>query len=90
MADRHRVLNEAPMVLKSSIRPVIDLIVSCGFNIRGRDISPASLQSEDPLRRTVYVGPPKGENVLERIGPESGSLSHAIKSQYGHSNAPGH
>ncbi len=48
------------------------------------------MQSEDPLRRTVYVRPPKGENVLERIGAEPGSLLHAIKPQYGHSDAPGY
>ncbi len=88
--DKPRVVNEAPTVLKSSIRFAIALIVSHGFNIWSRDISQAFLQSEDPLRRTVYVRPPKGENILERIGADTCSLLHAIKPQYGLSYGPGY
>ncbi len=53
-----RVVNEAPTVLKSSVRLAVALIASKSFQIWSRDISQAFLQSEDPLRRTVYVRPP--------------------------------
>ncbi len=88
--EKPRVVKEAPTVLKSSIRLAIALIAGKGFQIWSRDISQAFLQSEDPLRRTVYIRPPKGEHILERIGAEPGSLLHAIKPQYGLSDAPGY
>ncbi len=91
--DKLRVVNEAPTVLKSSIRLTIALIVPHGFKIWSRDISQAFLQSTDPtdpLRRTVYVRPSREENVLERIGAEQWSLLYAIKPRYGLSDAPGY
>ena len=66
--DKPRVVNEAPTVNKSSIRTVLTLIASFGFNLFPRDISLAFLQSKDELKRNVYVRPPKGSNVLQTIG----------------------
>ncbi len=85
-----RVVNEAPTVLKSSIRLAVSLIPSHGFKTRSRDIPQAFLQIKDPLRRTVYVMPAKGEDLLRRIGAPPGSLLHAIKSQYGLTDTPGY
>ncbi len=88
--DKPRVENESSTVLQLSIRIAITFIVSHGFNIWSRDISQAFLESEYPLRLTIYVRPPEGENILERIGSDPGSLLHAIKPQYGLSDAPGY
>ncbi len=43
--DKPRVVNEAPTVLKSSIRLAIAMIASHGYKIWSRDISQAFLQS---------------------------------------------
>ncbi len=63
--DKPRAVNEAPTVLKYSVRLTVALVASKSFPTWSVDISQAILQSEDPLRRTVYVQPPKGEH--ERI-----------------------
>lgn len=76
--------------LKSSIRLSLALIVSNGFDIWSRDIFQAFLQSDEPLRRTVYVRPPKGEIVLQRIGAPPGTILRAIKAQYGLGDSPGY
>ncbi len=75
-------MNEAPTFLKSSIRLAIAIIASYGFNTWSRELCHAFLQSEYPLRRTVYVRPRKGENIPERIGEDSASLWYVIKPQY--------
>ncbi len=88
--EKPRVVNEALTVLKASIRLAVAFIASKGYPIWCLDISQAFLQREDRLRRTVYVRPPKGERILEQIWAEPGSLLHAIKPQYGFSDAPGY
>ncbi len=88
--DKPRVVNEAPTVLKSSVRLAVALIASKSFQIWSWDISQAFLQSEDPLRRTVYFQPNKGEHILERTGAEPGAILHAIRPQYGLSDALGY
>ncbi len=51
--EKPRVLNEAPTVLKSSVRILTALIVSFGYPLRSRDITLAFLQSKDKLKRNV-------------------------------------
>jgi len=87
--EKPRVVNEAPTVLKSSIRLTLSLIAAYDFTIWSRDITLAFLQSKDALKRTVYVRPPKGENVLAHIGAPPGSILKAIKPQYGLAESPG-
>jgi len=88
--DKPRVVCEAPTVLKSSVRLLLSLAATYGFKIWSRDISQAFIQSDEPLRRTVYVKPPKGENVLDQIGAPKGSMLKAIKPQYGLPESPGY
>ncbi len=57
--DKPRVVNEAPTVLKSSVRLAVALTASKSFPIWSHDISQAFLQSEDPasndsVRPTLY------------------------------------
>eukprot|EP00171_Calliarthron_tuberculosum_P000888 IDg888t1 len=90
--DKPRVVNEAPTVLKSSIRLSATIIASYKFKYKwSRDITQAFAQSDTPLQRKVYVRPPKGEKLLlERIGVPSGSLLHAVKPGYGLPESPGY
>lgn len=88
--DKPRIVNEAPTVLRSSIRMIVALAASFGFKLWSRDISQAFIQSDEPLHRTVFVRPPKGENVLEQIGAPPNSILKAIKPQYGLPESPGY
>ena len=88
--DKPRVVNEAPTVLKSSMRLALIIIASHRFPIWSRDISQAFLQSDEKLHRTVLVKPPRSEKLLESIGAPPNSLLRAVKPQYGLSEAPGH
>ena len=64
--EKSRVVDEAPTVIRSSIRLSLTLIASLGFNLLSRDISVAFLQSKDELKIDVYVKPPKDQNVLRK------------------------
>ncbi len=88
--DKPRVVNEAPTVLKSSVRLMITLIASHNFPLWSRDITLAFLQSKEKLKRDVYVRPPRKENVLTQIGAPPGSILKAIKPQYGLAESPGY
>ena len=88
--EKPRVVNEAPAVLKSSIRLLLALISSCEFPLWSRDITLAFLQSKDKLKRNVYVRPPKDEKVLEQIGAPYGSVLKALKLQDGLAEYPGY
>ena len=88
--EKPRVVNEAPTVLKSSVRLVLTLIASHSFTVWSRDITLAFIQSKENLKRDVYVRPPKGENILSKIGAPPGSILKAIKPQYGLAESPGY
>ena len=88
--DKPRVVSEAPIVLKSSIRLLLTIISSYRFPVWSRDITLAFFQSKEILKRDVYVRPPEGENVLQQIGAPAGSILKAVKPQYGLAESPGY
>ena len=88
--DKARVVNEAPTLLKSSMRIIIALGLAHSFEIWCRDVSQAFVQSRDALPRRVYIRAPKNDNVLQRIGAPLNSLLHAIKPLYGLAESSGY
>ena len=88
--DKPRIVNEAHIVLRCSIKLALTLIAAHGFELWSRDITLAFLQSKDKLKRDAYVRPSKGEDVLERIGAPSGPILKAVKPQYGLAESPGY
>ncbi len=88
--DKPRIVNEAPTVMRSSVRLAITLIASHNFQLWSRDITLAFLKSKDELQRDIYVRMPKGENLLEHIGAPPGSILKAVKPQYGLAESPGY
>jgi len=86
--DKHRIVNEAPTVLRSSVRLLISLSRVYNYPLWNRDVSQAFVQSRDELKRDVYVKVPKGQRVLETLGAPPGSLLKAVKPQYGLIESP--
>lgn len=86
--EKGKVVNEAHTVLRSSVRLIIALSQAYGFPLWSRDVSQAFVQSEDNLKRNLYIRVPKGQRVLEILGAPPGSLLQALKPLYGLAESP--
>lgn len=86
--EKERVVNEAPTIHRSSVRLLLTLHLACFETLWTRDVKQAFVQSEDALKRELYILPPKGQAVLETIGAPPGSLLKVIKPLYGIPESP--
>ena len=65
--DKAQVVNEAPTLLKSSIRLIVAFAAAHSFKMWSRDVPQAFGQSKDASSRKVYIGAPRKDEVLKHI-----------------------
>lgn len=81
-------MNEAPTIHRSSVLLLVALNLAFFDKMWIRDVEQAFVQSEDPLKCSMYIISPKGDTVLDSIGDPPGSLLKVIKPLYGMPESP--
>ncbi len=81
--EKDHVVNEAPTILRSSVRLLIALGLSLNYKLWSRDVKQAFVQSDTDLARELYVRLPKALPLLSLVGMSDNGVFHAIKPLYG-------
>ena len=84
------VVNQAPELLRGSLRLVLTLESIYSFDLFLRDVKQAFVQSSDPLNRELYISPKRHPSVLELMGYPPNYMLKAHKPLYGLSESPGY
>eukprot|EP00171_Calliarthron_tuberculosum_P023668 IDg23668t1 len=86
--DKNRVVNEAPTILRHSVRLILAVHMSTNLLMWSRDVTLAFIQSEDKLDRKLYVKLPKKPPLLPLVNKPNNGLLQVLKPQYGLSESP--
>lgn len=88
--EKPRVVNEAPTLMRISIRIALTSVASYNLTICFPRNTLAFSQSKDELNREVRDRMPKGENKLELMGAPFGSILKAVKLRNGLAESHGY
>ena len=73
--EKARVVNEAPTILRASVRLIITLAISIDLELSTRDVIQEFVKSREFLKRVIFIRPPKNQRTMEMLGaPPNGLL----------------
>ncbi len=84
------IVNDAPTVLRSSIRLILSLSQMYDFPLWTRVVKQAFTQSAYQLARQVLIKPPNKPDLMPMMNHPPGSYLRALKPIYGLTESPGY